>query len=80
MYWLWSGGYCDIKGIEGFFLIALSHNSLANYYQLNAVLTYYHKYTLTELEDMTPWEREVYMKFIMRFIKNEEEAQERAKK
>ena len=32
----------------------------------------FHKYSLTELENMMPWEREVYVRFIMDQIKKEE--------
>ena len=37
----------------------------------------YHKYSLTELENMMPWEREIYIGLLMDFIKKEEERQKR---
>ena len=37
----------------------------------------HHKYSLTELEDMMPWEREIYVNLLMQFI---EEENERVKK
>jgi len=33
----------------------------------------HHNYSLTELEDMIPWEREVYIGLLMNFLKEEEE-------
>ena len=33
----------------------------------------HHKYSLTELEDMMPWEREIYMGLLMQWIKEENE-------
>ena len=41
----------------------------------------HHKYSLTELEDMMPWEREVYMGLLMQWVKEENERieKERAK-
>ena len=41
----------------------------------------HHKYSLTELEDMMPWEREIYMGLLMQWIKEENERieKERAK-
>ena len=33
----------------------------------------YHKYSLTELEDMIPWEREIYVDMLMQHIKEENE-------
>ena len=33
----------------------------------------HHKYSLTELENMIPWEREVYVAMLVEFIKEENE-------
>ena len=33
----------------------------------------YHKYSLNELEDMIPWEREIYVEMLMQHIKEENE-------
>ena len=33
----------------------------------------HHKYSLTELENMMPWEREVYSGLLVQWIKEEEE-------
>jgi hypothetical protein len=41
----------------------------------------HHKYSLTELENMIPWEREIYMDLLINHIKEEnEKARERAAK
>ena len=39
----------------------------------------HHKYSLTELENMIPWEREIYIGLLMQFLKEEEERMEREK-
>ena len=41
----------------------------------------HHKYSLTELENMMPWEREIYIGLLMQWIKEENERieKERAK-
>ena len=39
----------------------LSHNTLANYYQTNFSLMQYHKYSLSDVETMVPWERDIYV-------------------
>jgi len=31
----------------------------------------HHKYSLTELENMLPWEREIYMGLVVEFVKEE---------
>ena len=33
----------------------------------------HHNYSLTELENMVPWEREIYLGLLMNFLKEEEE-------
>ena len=33
----------------------------------------HHNYSLTELENMMPWEREIYLDMLMNFLKEEEE-------
>ena len=33
----------------------------------------HHKYSLTELEDMMPWEREIYVNLLMQNIEEENE-------
>lgn len=34
---------------------------------------HHHKYSLTELENMIPWERETYIALLMQYINNENE-------
>jgi len=31
----------------------------------------HHNYSLTELEDMMPWEREIYLGLLMQYLKEE---------
>ena len=33
----------------------------------------HHKYSLEEIEDMMPWEREIYVGLLMKFIEEENE-------
>jgi|TARA_B110000285_G_C14826863_1_gene469104 hypothetical protein len=39
----------------------------------------HHKYSLTELDNMLPWEREIYMGLLMDWIKEENDRIEREK-
>jgi hypothetical protein len=44
---------------------------------------HHHKYSLTELENMMPWEREIYMSLLVQFLeqeKNRLEQQKQARK
>jgi hypothetical protein len=40
---------------------------------MNFSLMQHHKYSLTELENMMPWEREVYVAMLLDHIKTENE-------
>ena len=39
----------------------------------------HYKYSLTELENMMPWERDIYIGLLMEFIKEENERIEKEK-
>lgn len=73
---MWTKGFSDIRGDWRFFLISLSHNNLANYYKLNFSLMQYHKYSLTEIESMIPWEREIYVNFLIDYLEKQKEQRE----
>jgi hypothetical protein len=49
----------------------MAHTSLESYYQINFALMQHHKYSLTELENMIPWEREVYLTLLEQYIEEE---------
>jgi len=46
---------------------------LRAYYQINFNLMQNHGYSLSELEDMIPWEREVYIQLLIAHLKKESE-------
>ena len=49
----------------------MSHEDLASYYKINFSLMQHHKYSLTELENMMPWEREIYLTLLQQYIEEE---------
>jgi hypothetical protein len=49
----------------------MAHEDLASYYKTNFALVQHHKYSLTELENMIPWEREVYISLLQQYIEEE---------
>jgi hypothetical protein len=55
----------------------MSHNNLVNYYQVNFNLMHHYKYSLTEIENMLPWERDVYVNMVMDLIKEQQQQQMR---
>ena len=55
----------------------LCHESLENYYKTNFQLMHFHKYSLAELENMFPFEREIYIQLLVAQIKEQEKEQTR---
>ena len=49
----------------------MAHTNLESYYKVNFALMQQHKYSLTELDNMMPWEREVYVTLLQQYIEEE---------
>ena len=49
----------------------LAHIDLESYYKLNFALIQYHKYSLTEIENLIPWERDIYVALLKEHLENE---------
>ena len=69
-----------VKRTPKFFYLGLSHDSLVNHYKLNFAMMQHHNYSLTELEYMLPWEREIYVALLQEHIKEESERLEEQKR
>lgn len=62
-----------IKRYSKFFRLTFRYDNLKNYYETNFALMQHHKYSLTELENMIPWERNVYVGLLVNYLKEEKE-------
>tara|TARA_Y100001935_G_scaffold211297_1_gene181517 strand:+ start:151 stop:327 length:177 start_codon:yes stop_codon:yes gene_type:complete len=49
----------------------MSHIDLESYFKLNFSLMQHHKYSLTEIENMMPWERDIYVSLLNQYIEEE---------
>ena len=45
--------------------------NLESYFRLNFALMQYHKYSLTEIENMMPWERDIYVGLLKQHLEEE---------
>ena len=45
--------------------------NLESYYKLNFSLIQFHKYSLTEIENMIPWEKEIYVSLLQQYVEEE---------
>ena len=57
--------------VRKFFRLTFRHDNLSNYYKTNFSLMQHHKYSLTELESMIPWERDIYIAMLIQYIEEE---------
>jgi len=53
---------------------------LEGYFKTNFALMQHHKYSLTEIENLMPWEREVYVSLLLQYIQEQEAKKEAANK
>lgn len=44
---------------------------LESYFRINFALMQFHKYSLTEIENMMPWERDIYLGLLQNHIEEE---------
>lgn len=43
------------------------------FYAINSTLMLHYKYSLEDLENMLPWERELYIVFVEQYVKEQNE-------
>ena len=75
---MWIKGRYSPNYATRFFRLVISNDTLANYYTTNFTLIQElgYKYTLTELEDMYPFERDIYIALTNRHITEENQKEE----
>jgi len=49
------------------------YNSLANYYQTIFALCQHHKYSISDIEDLIPYERDIYVTLLIDYLEKEKE-------
>jgi hypothetical protein len=70
---MWSTQSYSVRRFIEFFLINLCHESLSNYYKMNFALMQYHKYSLTEIENLIPFEKEIYVALLVKYLEEEKQ-------
>jgi len=70
---MWFPSFYSSGGSRLFFRLTFRHDNLKNYYITNFSLIQHHKYSLFELENMIPWERDIYVAMLIQYIEEENE-------
>ena len=69
--WIWTSH--PFRRTWKFFRLTLGNDNLSNHYKINFVLVQHHKYSLAEIENMLPWERDLYIGQLEKYIQEENE-------
>ena len=81
MWRVWERDNEKINRFTKFFLISLSHDNILNYLNTNFQMMQHHGWSLTELDNLMPWEREIYIKLLLQHLEEEKERErQRAQK
>lgn len=54
----------------------LNHTSLESYYITAFEMVQHHKYSLTEIENMIPFERDLFLSMLIKYLEEEKQALE----
>ena len=61
-------------GVTGkFFQLVLSDHSLEGTLRINFALMQYHNYSLSDIEGLIPWERDLYVSMVIEHVEKENE-------
>jgi hypothetical protein len=59
--------------------MALSHSNLGSYLKTNFAMMQHHNYSLSDIENMIPWERDIYVAMLVNYINTENEKRQTQK-
>lgn len=51
----------------------VGYSNLANYYQTIFAMAQHHNYSIREIEDMMPFERDIYVSLLIDYLEKEKE-------
>jgi hypothetical protein len=58
--------------------MSLSHSNLGTYYKTNFGLMQHHNYSLTEIENMLPWERDIYVGMLIDYLEKKKQRESKS--
>jgi len=69
--WIQRGHKC--RRNPKFFRVIFCYDNLKNHFETNFALMQHHKYNLSDIEQMVPWEKTIYVTLLMNYIEEENE-------
>jgi hypothetical protein len=55
----------------------LAHISLSDYYRMIFIMSRHHEFSIDELENTIPYERDIYFAMVVEYVKRMKESQEK---
>lgn len=69
---MWISSCREVFRFLRFFLLILGHDKLGNVFKTNFSLMQHHHWSISELENMIPWERYIYIDLLEAFLIEQE--------
>jgi hypothetical protein len=69
--WIQRGHKC--RRNPKFFRVIFCYDNLKNHFETNFALMQHHKYNLSDIEQMVPWEKTIYVTLLTNYIEEENE-------
>lgn len=66
---MWNGRHSQVEGARRFFGITIAKGELHDHYKTNFLLMNEHNFSLTEMDNMFPYEREIYVMLLLAHMK-----------
>lgn len=70
---MWLQRKFGVGGPVIFFRVSLCDNNLTAMFSNNFAMMQHHKYSLSEIENMIPWERDIYTALLVQWVAEENE-------
>jgi hypothetical protein len=68
---MWLQRRFGVGGPVIFFRVSLCDNNLTAMFNNNFAMMQHHKYSLTDIENMIPWERDIYTALLVQWVAEE---------
>tara|TARA_R100000988_G_scaffold101051_1_gene73166 strand:- start:2364 stop:2534 length:171 start_codon:yes stop_codon:yes gene_type:complete len=56
--------------------VALAHNDLPTYYKIIFSMVQHHKYSIEEIENLYPFERDIYFEMLLAYVQEQNKENE----
>ena len=70
---MWLQRRFGVGGPVIFFRVTLCDNNLTAMFNNNFAMMQHHKYSLSDIENMIPWERDIYTALLVQWVAEENE-------